>query len=346
MKRTLVLCMVGLVGLVLLVGPVFAGGRAEVDPDAAEIAVVVKIEGIPWFARMEEGIRRAADEFGVNAYMMGPADAEAAPQVEIIEDLIERGVDAIAVVPNDPLAMEPVVRRAREAGIIVLTHENPFEDQMVDWNFETIDSDAYGRAPIEAFVEYLQETGEIDRYDEDNPAGIVHLVGSLEVPLHNYWADVATEYMESEYPFIRVITDRLPTAESVEDSRDAVLDLHRTYGDRLRAVIGWGSLGPIGGAQAVEELGIADELWIGGSALPGTVASYLDRGSVKYAQLWDPADAGYGLVYIALQMIEGEEIVEGMDIPGLGPIGITGNTLFVEAAAQMYDAQTARELGF
>ncbi len=343
MKRTLVL---SLVAITLLAGPAFAAGAPEVDPDAPEIAVVVKIEGIPWFARMQEGIERAAEEFGVNAYMMGPADAEAAPQVEIIEDLIEREVDAIAVVPNDPLAMEPVVRRAREAGIAVLSHENPFEDHMVDWNFETIDSDAYGQAPIDAFVEYLRETGEIDRYDEDNPAGLVHLVGSLEVPLHNYWADVATEYMEAEYPFIQIITDRLPTAESVEDSRDAVLDLHRTYGEDLRAVIGWGSLGPIGGAQAVEELGIEDELWIGGSALPGTVAAYLDRGSVKYAQLWDPADAGYGLVYLALQMIEGEEIVEGMEIPGLGPIGITGNTVFVEAAAQMYDAETARELGF
>jgi len=343
MKIKLLLC---LVGCMLLVSPVFGAGAEAVDPDEPEIAVVVKIEGIPWFERLEQGVERASDELGVNAYMMGPADAEAAAQVEIMEDLIERGVDAIAVVPNDPLAMKPVVDRARDRGIYVLSHENPFEDQIVDYNFETIDSDAYGKAPIEAFVEYLEETGKINQFDQNNPAGIVHLVGSLEVPLHNYWADTSIEHMKENYPFIEVLTDRLPTAESVEDSRSAVLDLIRTYGDDLTAVIGWGSLGPIGAAQAVEEQGMVGDIFVAGSALPLTVVSYLDRGSVNYAQLWDPADAGFGLVYLAKQMIDGVEIQEGMEIPGMGPIGIEGNTIFVDAMATMPDADAAAEYGF
>ncbi len=33
-----------------------------------EIAVVVKIGGIPWFNRMEVGVKDAASELGVNAY--------------------------------------------------------------------------------------------------------------------------------------------------------------------------------------------------------------------------------------------------------------------------------------
>lgn len=343
MRKTLLLC---LVGVFVLGGAVFAGGEQEVDEDATEIAVLVKIEGIPWFDRMEVGIEEASEDFDINAYMVGPSDAEAAAQVQLMEDLIERGVDAIAIVPNDAAAMQPVIEKAREEGIIVLSHENVFEADMVDYNLETINQDVYSKNPVDAFVRWLEDTGKIDDYDEDNPAGIVHLVGSLEVPLHNYWADTANEYMEEEYPFIEPITDRLPTAESVEDSRDAVLDLIRTYGDDLVGVIGWGSLGPIGAAQAIQEQGLHDDLWAGGSAIPSTAVSYLENDSLKWAQLWDPADAGYALAYIASQMVEGEEITEGMEIPGLGPISKDGNTIYVEAEVEMPDAEAAEGFGF
>jgi simple sugar transport system substrate-binding protein len=73
-----------------------------------EIAVVVKIGGIPWFNRMEVGVKDAASELGVNAYQIGPSDADPAQQVKIVEDLIAKGVDAICVVPNDAKALEPV----------------------------------------------------------------------------------------------------------------------------------------------------------------------------------------------------------------------------------------------
>ncbi|HIP91886.1 MAG TPA: autoinducer 2 ABC transporter substrate-binding protein, partial [Thermotoga sp.] len=66
-----------------------------------EIAVVVKIAGIPWFNRMAEGVAQAAKELGVNAYLIGPATADPAPQVQMVGDLVTRGVDAICVVPND-----------------------------------------------------------------------------------------------------------------------------------------------------------------------------------------------------------------------------------------------------
>ena len=40
----------------------------ETEAEPYEIAVVVKITGIPWFNRLEEGVLQAADDFGVNAY--------------------------------------------------------------------------------------------------------------------------------------------------------------------------------------------------------------------------------------------------------------------------------------
>uniref|UniRef100_A0A7C4RYI0 Autoinducer 2 ABC transporter substrate-binding protein n=1 Tax=Fervidobacterium pennivorans TaxID=93466 RepID=A0A7C4RYI0_FERPE len=309
-----------------------------------EIAVVVKIAGIPWFNRMAEGVEEAARELGVKAYLIGPATADPAPQVQMVEDLVTRGVDAICVVPNDAKALKPVFQRAKEKGIVVLTHESPFETEAIDWDIETIDSEAYGRLAIDEIVRILKEKG--IQCSEKEPCGFVMLVGSLTVPLHNYWADVALEYVRKNYPFLKELTPRLPTAESVEDSRRAVLDLITTYGDKLKAVIGWGSLGPIGAAQAVAEKGLEDKIIVGGSAIPSTAVPYLATGAMDWAQLWDPKDAGYAMVYIAKQILDGKEIKPGMEIPRLGKIQIKGKVIYVNQIKLMRTAEEAEALGF
>jgi len=311
-----------------------------------EIAVVVKIAGIPWFNRMAEGVEQAAKELGVNAYLVGPATADPAPQVQMVEDLVTRGVNAVCVVPNDAKALAPVFQKAREKGIVVITHESPFETEAIDWDVETIDSVQYGKNPIDVIVEKLKEAEELEKYTPENPAGFVMLVGSLTVPLHNFWADTALAYAKEKYPFLKELTSRLPTAESVEDSRAAVLDLITTYGDQLKAVIGWGSLGPIGAAQAVAEKGMEDKIIVVGSAIPSTVAPYLKTGAVDWAQLWDPKDAGYAMVYIAKQILDGVEIKEGMEIPGLGPIKVEGKVISVNQIKLMPNAEAAEALGF
>ena len=58
----------------------------------------------------------------------------------MIEDLIAKNVNAIIVVPNDAKVLEPVLKKARDKGIVVLTHESP-DQQIGQWDIETIDSE-------------------------------------------------------------------------------------------------------------------------------------------------------------------------------------------------------------
>src|SRR3954453_15428235 len=88
--------------------------------DKPTMGVVVKIGGIPWFNAMEAGIKEAGEKEGVDAYMIGPTSADPALQVRAIEDLIAKKVTIIGVVPNDEKALEPVLQKAREAGIKVI----------------------------------------------------------------------------------------------------------------------------------------------------------------------------------------------------------------------------------
>ena len=75
--------------------------------DKPVIATVVKISGIPWFNRMEVGVKAFQDANpDVVASEIGPATADAAQQLKIVDDLIARGVNALAVVPMDPAVIE------------------------------------------------------------------------------------------------------------------------------------------------------------------------------------------------------------------------------------------------
>ena len=66
------------------------------------IATVVKIAGIQWFNRMEEGVKKYAADTGSNAFQVGPAQADPQQQAALIEDMIAQGVNALAVVPMSP----------------------------------------------------------------------------------------------------------------------------------------------------------------------------------------------------------------------------------------------------
>lgn len=61
-----------------------------------------------------------------------------------MEDLIAQDVDAICVVPNDPNALVPTIEKAKEAGIVVVTHEAPGIADSVDLDVEAFVNETFG----------------------------------------------------------------------------------------------------------------------------------------------------------------------------------------------------------
>ena len=323
LKTLLLLALV--VGMVL---PVVAMAKDT------EIAVVVKITGIPWFNRLEEGVVEAGKDLGVKAYQVGPAEADPAQQVKIVEDLIAKGVDAICVVPNDAKAMEPVFEKAKSKGIVVLTHESP-DQKGSDWDIETIDNVKFGEMHFEKLAQLIGGQGEFALF-----------VGSLTVPLHNYWADVGLAYTKKKYPGMKLVTERIPCGESAEEAYKQTLGLLKAYPD-LKGIVGFGSLGPIGASQALKKKKMGGEVKIVGTVLPSHAAPYLKQGYMQHGFLWDPKDAGYAMVAIAKKMIDKEPIEEGMEIKGLGPANVDPKVKLVKFDAILdITADNADKLGF
>jgi simple sugar transport system substrate-binding protein len=270
-----------------------------------EVVNISKIAGMPWFNRMGEGVTNAGKDLGINAYQVGPSSTDAPQQVKIIEDLIAKKVSAITIVPNDANVLEPVFKKARDQGIVVLTNESPGQPS-ANWDVEIIDNEKFAADNVEEMAKAMGGKG-----------GYVIYVGGLTVTQHNLWADLFVKYQKEHYPEMHEVTTRMPVAENIDDARRTTLDLMKAHSD-LKGVISFGSQGPIGAGRAVKEKRARGKVFVFGMMIPSQAASLIKSGDITMGVTYDPATAGYALTAVADKVIKGEEIKQGLDIPKLG----------------------------
>ena len=85
------------------------------------VALVMKTLNNPFFIDMENGAKKAADSLGINLVSQAAErEVDVEKQMQIIENLIQRRVDAICVAPSGSREIVPAICKANRAGIPVL----------------------------------------------------------------------------------------------------------------------------------------------------------------------------------------------------------------------------------
>lgn len=294
----------------------------EPSSDSKEyvIAVVPKVLGAAWFVRMEEGVVQFAQDTGADAYMTGPAQADAATQAQYVQDLIAAGVDALCVVPYSTEAMEPVLKQAREAGIVVVTHEAQGMTN-IDYDIEAFNNDEYGRHMMERLAEIMDYQGEL-----------VEMVGSLTSASHMQWADGADAVIAENNYDITVYGDRVETEDTQETAYKKTVEILKANPE-IDGIFGTSMIDIPGAAQAVEEAGLSGKVKLCGTSLVSVAGKYLEDGTIDTIFFWDPASAGYAMCALAVKLLNGEEVGEGLDlgIDGYRSLKLEGNTFIGNA---------------
>jgi ribose transport system substrate-binding protein len=93
--------------------------------DLSKVKIVVSMKGPgggnPFWAAVQAGAEEAGKALGVSVTVQAPpTESDVAAQIAQIEDDITKGVTAIAIAPTDPAALEPVLKKAIDAGIKVV----------------------------------------------------------------------------------------------------------------------------------------------------------------------------------------------------------------------------------
>lgn len=317
-----------------------AQAPAVAEPTAAPAAkqlnftTVVKIAGINWFNRMEEGVVAWGKENGVNATLVGPAQADAAQQIPIIEDLIAKKVDALCVVPMDPAQLDPVLKKAMDAGIIVVTHEASNQKEM-HYDIEAFDNAAYGAGLMDRLAAEMGEEGEYAVF-----------VGSLGSKTHNEWVDGAIARQKEKYPNMKLVGEKNESFDDAEIAYKKAKEILAAY-PNIKGFQGSASTDVAGIGRAVEEAGLQDKVAVVGTSLPSIAGDLLTSGAIDAIGFWDPAVAGAACNQIALMIKNGQTVGEGTDlgIEGYNNLKAVGNVLYGDAAVYV-DASNADQYPF
>ena len=103
-------------------------GTAQSQAAGVGACLITKTETNPFFVKMREGASAKAAELGVElkAYA-GKDDGDNEGQVAAVETCIADGVKGILITPSDTKAIVPAIKKARDAGILVIALDTPLE---------------------------------------------------------------------------------------------------------------------------------------------------------------------------------------------------------------------------
>jgi ribose transport system substrate-binding protein len=106
---------VGAFGAALLLP---ACNRSAPGDEGTTVALVVKTLNNPFFIEMEAGARAAADSLGLTLLVQAAErEVDVERQMQIVENLIQRRVRVLALVPSGSRELVPAVVKANAAGI-------------------------------------------------------------------------------------------------------------------------------------------------------------------------------------------------------------------------------------
>ncbi|MBS4210486.1 autoinducer 2 ABC transporter substrate-binding protein [Bacillus sp. FJAT-50079] len=286
------------------------------DGATYKIATVVKVSGSEWFERMEQGIQNYSEETGDETFLLGPPELDAAQQRKIIEDLIAQQVDAIFVVPISPESLDPVLKRARDEGIVVVTHEAA-GIKNADYDIEAFDNGEYGEHFMDQLATSMGEKGDY-----------AIMVGSLTAKSHNEATDAAIALQKEKYPEMNLVAERVESNDDTTTAYERTKELLKAH-PSIKGLIGFAMIDPAGMSLAIEEMGLTGKVQVFGTSLVSVSGKYIDSDIVNSISFWDPADIGNLGMKVVRKALEGEQINDGEDlgVEGYNNINLVDNVI-------------------
>ncbi|MCQ1059645.1 rhamnose ABC transporter substrate-binding protein [Photobacterium sp. DNB23_23_1] len=316
----------------LLVLSVFATGMVQADE--VRIGLVVKSLGNGFFEAAHEGAKEAASELGdVKIIYTGPVTPTAEGQIEIINSLIAQRVDAIAISANDTDALVPVLKRAQQRGIKVVSFDSGVAPAGRAVHLNPSSNELIGKMNI--------ELAEVARQEVGGKAGDIAVLSATPTATNqNIWIEEMQKVLP-QYPDLNLVS--IVYGDDLADkSYRETQGLINSYPD-LKVIVAPTSVGIVAAAQAVRDMNKAGEVYVTGLGLPSELAGHVDSGVVKSFAIWNPIDLGYAATMISYDLVKGTASKTQVNMGRLGKASLDNEGNAAMAAPFVYDSSNVHK---
>lgn len=267
---------------------------ASAEGDKITMGVVYKQSGNPFFQAAVRGFEEAAGELGFELLHNGPADSSNEGQIQIIEGYIAQGVNAIAISANDRDGVVPVLQKAMDAGIIVVSWDSAVAPEGRNLNIDPSVAENIGAVEVQEIAKQIGYEGQI-----------AVLSAGATMANQNTWIEYMKKELEKEeYAKIELVDvvygDDLP-----DKSYQEMDGLIKTYPD-LKGVISPTTVGIAAAANCITDNGLVGQIKVTGLGLPSEMAQWIENGACEGMFLWNPIDLGYCAAYATVALVKGD----------------------------------------
>jgi ribose transport system substrate-binding protein len=255
------------------------------------IGVVPKGRAHIFWQSVHAGANKAAGESGVEIEWNGPAtETDFNGQLQIVEAMINKRLDAIALAPIDKKSMVSVVERAMRMNIPVVIFDSPIDTEQFVAQVAT-DNYKAGQIAAERMGEITGGKGKI--------AMVAVQAGAASTMAREQGFE---DTIKNKFPGIRIVDKRYGEA-AVERSLTVAENMLTAYPD-LNAMFGSNESSTVGASRAIKARGSKIQL-VGFDSGP-TLEEDLKSGVIDSLVVQNPFLMGYQAVSIAVQKLKGE----------------------------------------
>ncbi len=288
-------------GLAAILAGCAPASNSSTDPGRLEIAVIPKGTTHQFWKSIHAGANKAASELDVDIIWQGPQrEDDRQLQIQVVQNFISRGVDAIVLAPLDARSLAPPVEAAVGRKIPVVIIDSALESDAQS-SFVATDNHAGGRLCARRLADLLGKRGRVIvlRYQEGSASTAYREEGFLEE-------------IRAYAPDIEIISENQYAGPTVERALQASQNLLNRFPE-VDGIFASNESATQGMLRALETAGRAGTVRFVGFDANETLLAGLGAGHIQGLAVQDPFDMGYNGVKTAVAILRNEPFEPRLD---------------------------------
>lgn len=275
--------------------------------EGGEIAVIVKTGNSSFWQNVQTGAMAAQEELKAQTpklsvtFLGAQSESNVNEEINIVESAIDRGVKAIVLAPSDVTALQPAVKKAKDAGIPVIIIDSKLEGDPSQYvSFLATDNKAAGEAAAKQMIDLLAKAGKTEGKIQvmSYVAGVGSEVGRVGgfndyIKANSKFTLLETQYSNSDMP-----TALNQTTNVLQANPDLV------------GIFGANEPTAIGMARAISEAGLSGKIVAIGFDGNSALAGFVKDGTLNTIIVQSSYNMGYLGVKTAYDVAFGGKTVE------------------------------------
>lgn len=307
-----------------------AEGGADVS--GLTVTFIPKLTGNAFFESANNGAQEYSKDWGFTVDYQGSPNAAVADQVQVINNAVTSGTDAICVSSVDATGLDSALKEASDAGVTVVTWDSDVSDSVRSLMVSQGTPDQLGKMLVDMGASSLTNRGKDPKADTIK---YCWHYSQATVADQNSWQVAGEAYIKENFPnWENVAPDNYYSEQDAEKAVSIGSSILEANPD-IDLIICNDSTALPGQCKAAQNKGLTqDDITITGFASPMSIKDYCEAGVIEQWGLWDCQVQGALGCYLAAYLAAGNEVKVGdkINVPGIGEVEVMPNDCLVEGA--------------